>query len=65
MDGWCEYMDGWEKFSEMALPTKKEFYSNLTIESITDVDYKHEKRVQEKFGLQNHDHELYVQSDIL
>ena len=46
-------MDGWERFNETSLPAKKEFYSNLTMESITDVDYKHTKRVWEDFLLQN------------
>ena len=39
-----EYMNVWEKFHDTSLPTKKEFYSNLTIESITDSNYKHAKK---------------------
>ena len=46
-------MDSWERFNEMSLPTKKEFYSNLPMESITDADYKQHKRAWEDFGLQN------------
>ena len=38
-------MDGWERFSEIPLSTKKKFYSNLAMNSITDNDYKHAKRV--------------------
>ena len=34
------YIDGWKCFNETLLSTKKEFYSNLSIESITDADYK-------------------------
>ena len=51
----------------MSLPTKEEFYSNLTMESITHGDYKHTKRVWEEFGLQNlaQYHDLLVQSDTL
>ena len=29
----------WENFNETILPEKEEFYSNLNIEDITDVDY--------------------------
>ena len=34
-----EYMDDWEKFNE-----KKDFYSHLNIEDITDADYMHAKK---------------------
>ena len=37
-----EYMDDWEKFNETTLPEKKN-YSNLSMEDITEVDYKHGK----------------------
>ena len=36
-------MDSWERFNETSLPDKKVFYSNLNMEDITDVDYKHAK----------------------
>ena len=32
-------------FNETTLPGKEEFYSNLNIEVITDVDYMHGKRL--------------------
>ena len=38
-------MGSWGKFDETSLPDKKAFYSNLNIEDITDVDYRHAKRV--------------------
>ena len=40
-----EYMDIWEKINETTLHEKEEFYSNLNMEDITDVDYLHAKRV--------------------
>ena len=40
-----EYMDSWERFDETSLPDKEAFYSNLNVEYITDVDYKHAKMV--------------------
>ena len=44
-----EYMDDWEKFNETLPPPKKELYSNLNMEEITDVDYMHGKRVCKDF----------------
>ena len=32
-----EYMDGWDKFNEKIIPSKESFYSNLTLENITEV----------------------------
>ena len=40
-----EYMDSWERFDEALLPDKEAFNSNLDMEDITDVDYRHAKRV--------------------
>ena len=39
-----EYMDSWKRFDETSLPNKEEFYSNLNMEDITDVDYRHVKK---------------------
>ena len=49
------------------MPDKDAFYSNLCIESITNVDYRHAKRVYKKFNIKNlgENHDLYVQSDTL
>ena len=33
-----EYMDSWEKLSEISLPSKEGFYSNLNMEDISDID---------------------------
>ena len=40
-----EYMDSWERFNETPLPNKEAFHSNLNMEDITHVDYKHAKMV--------------------
>ena len=48
-----EFTDGWERFNETSLTKNKEFYSKVSMESITDADYKHVKRVWENFGIQN------------
>ena len=62
-----EYMDSWQKFDETSLPEKKAFYSKLNMEDITDVDYRHGKKVLKKFKLKQLGdyHDLYVQSDTL
>ena len=36
-------MDSWERFNETSLPDKEAFYSNLSMEDITDVDHRHAK----------------------
>ena len=62
-----EYMDNWERFNETSLPSKESFYSNLNMENIEDIDYRHGNNVFNKFKLNNLGdyHDLYVQSDTL
>ena len=62
-----EYMDSWQRFDETSLPDKEAFYSNLNIEDITDVDYRHRKTAFEYLINKNLGdyHDLYVQSDTL
>ena len=60
-------MDSWQRFDETSLPDKDAFYSNLNMEDITDVDYRHRKTVFEYLVNKNLGdyHDLYVQSDTL
>ena len=62
-----EYMDSWEKFNETSLPSKEDFFSNLNMEGIDDIDYRHRNNVFKGFKLENLGdfHDLYVQSDTL
>ena len=62
-----EYMDSWEKFNETSLPSKEDFYSNLNMEDIDDIVYRHGNNVFKGFKLENLGdyHDLYVQSDTL
>ena len=62
-----EYMHSWERFNETSLPDKEAFYSNLNMENITDVDYRHRKRAFKNLGGENQSdyHDLYVQSDTI
>ena len=48
-----EYGDIWERFSEISLPSKEDFYSNLNMEDISDIDYRHANNVFKVFKLEN------------
>ena len=39
-----EYMDSWERFDETSLPDKKDFYSELYLEDITNENYTHAQK---------------------
>ena len=62
-----EYMDSWERFDKKLLPDKEIFYSNRKMKNITDVNYRHAKRVYKEFN--NKDlgdyYDLYLQIDTL
>ena len=62
-----EYVDSWQRFDETSLPDKEAFYSNLNMECITDIDYRHGKTVFEYLVNKNSGdyHGLYVQTDTL
>ena len=62
-----EYMDNWERFNETSLPNKESFYSNLNMENIDDIDYRHGNNVLKRFKLKKlgEYHDLYVQRDTL
>ena len=62
-----EYMDNWERFDETLLPNKESFYSNLNMENIDDIDYRHGNNMFKRFKLKNlgEYHDLYIQSDTL
>ena len=62
-------MNTWivDRFDESSLPDKEAFYSNLVMEDITDVDYRHGKTVFE-YLINKHlgDYQgLYIQGDTL
>ena len=60
-------MDSWERFDEISLPAKNAFYSELYLEDIADVDYRHAKKIFRNFNIKNLGdyRDLYVQSDTL
>ena len=59
-------MDDWEKFNETSLLDKKDFYSHLNMEDISDTDYVHAKRVCKDFEIKNlgEYHDFYVQANV-
>ena len=48
-----EYMDNWGRFDETSLLNKESFYSNLNMENIDDIDYRHGNNVFKRFKLKN------------
>ena len=60
-------MDTCQRFSEISLPSKEDFYSNLNMEDISDIDYRHANNVFKGFKLANLGdyHDLCIQSDTL
>ena len=61
-----DFMDSFNKFHEK-LPSKKEFYSQLNDQHISEEDYQHAQNVWNVFNLKNTGqyHDLYLKSDIL
>ena len=61
-----EYMDGWDKFNETSIP-RKESFVKLTMENISETDYRLANNVFKTSKLNNLGdyHDLYVQSDTL
>ena len=62
-----DYMDSFERFNETQLPSKDDFFSQLTQDAITDEQYCHATKVWGTFNLQTMGdyHDLYLKSDIL
>ena len=61
-----EYVDSWERFNETSLHYRKDFYSELVLEDISDSDYEHARKVFKKYCKNMGDyHNLYVQTDTL
>ena len=62
-----DYMNGLDKLEKASLPEKKEFYSRLNDEDITDEEYEHAKEVWETFDMKTMRdyHDLYMTSDVI
>ena len=62
-----DHMDSFNRFNETKLPEKRDFYSILNNEHISDEQYKHGQNVWKTFNLKTMGdyHDLYLKSDIL
>ena len=62
-----DLIDSFEKFNQMALPTKDHFYSILNDQHITDDEYDHAKKVWKTFKIKTMGeyHDFYLGSDVL
>ena len=62
-----DFMDIFEKFNQMELPTKDQFYSILNNQHITDGEYDYAKKVWKTFKIKTMGeyHDLYLRSDVL
>ena len=62
-----DFMDSFEKFSQMELPTEDQFHSILNDQHITDDEYDHAKKVWKSFKIKTMGeyHDLYLGSDVL
>ncbi|XP_068674631.1 uncharacterized protein [Montipora foliosa] len=62
-----DYMNSFDKFNETELPKRKDFYSILNDENITNEVYQHAQNVWNTFNLNSMGeyYDLYLKSDIL
>ena len=62
-----QYMDSFERFQEPQLPPKDAFYSSLTEEDISEIDYTHIQRVFNHFNMTDlgYYHNLYLLTSVL
>ena len=62
-----EYMDSFDRFTEMKLPEMEKFYSTLTEKNISKEEYEHAQHVFKHFNMTNLQdyHNFYLLTDIL
>ncbi len=62
-----EYMTGFSKLTVMSLPSKKEFYSQLTGSNVDEEDYQDAQKVWSAFECKTMRdcHDLYLKTDVL
>ena len=62
-----DYVNGRERFNEIALIENEKFCNNWNMEDITDVDYVHANRVYKDFETKNlgEYHDFYLKSNVL
>ena len=59
-------MNAFEKFNDVQLPSKEQFYSRLNEEDITLDDYKKAEQIWKHFDIQSMGeyHDLYLKTDV-
>ena len=62
-----DYMNCCEKFHQMELPTKEQFYSVLNDQHVTNGEYDYARKVWKTFNINTMGgyHDLYLKSDVL
>ena len=62
-----EHIDEWERVNETSFPEKEDFYSNLNMKDITDVDYARAKIVCKDLEIKRFGkcYEMYLKIDTL
>ena len=62
-----QYMNSWEKFDELSLPSKNAFDSKLNLEEVSDKDYNYAQKVGYVFEIKHLGdyHDLYVKTNTL
>lgn len=62
-----DYIDSWSKLDETSLPSKEQFYNNLTESHISDEDYQFANKVWNEFNIKTLGEysDLYMKTDIL
>ena len=62
-----DFMDSFEKFDQMELPAKEQFYSILNDQHIANGEYDHARKVWKTFNIKTMGeyHDLYLKSDVL
>ena len=61
-----KYMDSWDRFKEMSLPSIERFYSNINMSGVSDGDYEHACSIWREFKIRNMGeyHNLYSRTDV-
>ena len=62
-----DYMNNWDRFNDNRLPKKEQFYSNLNMNGVSDIEHEHACKVWKEFGIKNMGeyHDLYLRTDVI
>lgn len=62
-----EYMDSWDKYNQLTLPSREHFYNTLSQSHITSEDFLHAKQVWDIFKVKDLGEytDIYLKTDVL